>query len=44
MTATCWVVVWQWSAPVVRYLAETGFRFDYRAYGISVYRAAGRSG
>jgi hypothetical protein len=36
-----WVVVWQWTAPVVWYLTHTGFRFDYTAYGVSVYRRSG---
>jgi hypothetical protein len=35
------VVVWQWTAPVVWYLTHTGFRFDYTAYGVSVYRRSG---
>ena len=33
-----WVVVWQQSAPIARYLTETGFRLDYRADGVWVYR------
>jgi hypothetical protein len=34
-----WVLVWV-SKPVrVQYLKEVGFRFDYRADGVSVYRA-----
>jgi hypothetical protein len=36
-----WVIVWVKKNPVVvRYLAATGFRFDYRADGVSVYRPA----
>jgi hypothetical protein len=37
-----WVLVWQRLPGVVRYLTETGFRFDYRADGVSVYRPARR--
>jgi 4-amino-4-deoxy-L-arabinose transferase-like glycosyltransferase len=34
-----WVIVWVKTNPVVvRYLADTGFRFAYRADGASVYR------
>ncbi len=33
-----WVVVWEQTAPVIRYLTETGFRLDYRADGVWVYR------
>jgi hypothetical protein len=33
-----WVVVWVKNPVVVRYLDATGFRFDYRADGASVYR------
>jgi hypothetical protein len=33
-----WVVVWVKNPLVVRYLDATGFRFDYRADGASVYR------
>ncbi len=33
-----WVVVWQQSALIARYLTETGFRLDYRADGVWVYR------
>ncbi len=35
-----WVLVWRRSPRVARYLTETGFRFDYRADGVSVYRPA----
>ena len=35
-----WVLVWGQIPAVDRYLAETGFRFDYRADGVSVYRPA----
>jgi hypothetical protein len=33
-----WVVVWVKNPLVARYLTATGFRFDYRADGASVYR------
>jgi len=33
-----WVVVWYSNPVLVSYLSETGFRFSYRADGISVYR------
>ena len=33
-----WVLVWRASPEVLRYLARTGFRFDYRADRVSVYR------
>jgi 4-amino-4-deoxy-L-arabinose transferase-like glycosyltransferase len=33
-----WVVVWYSNPAVVQYLHETGFRFAYRADGVSVYR------
>jgi len=33
-----WVLVWRKNRAVLRYLAETGFRFDYRADHVSVYR------
>jgi hypothetical protein len=33
-----WVLVWQPTRPVLRYLQRTGFRFDYRADGVLVYR------
>jgi hypothetical protein len=35
-----WVLVWTSNPVVVRYLAETGFRLDYRADGVAVYRPA----
>ncbi len=35
-----WVLVWQRSPDTVRYLARTGFRFDYQADGVLVYRPA----
>jgi hypothetical protein len=35
-----WVVVWQQSAPIARYLTQTGFRPDYRVDGVWVYRPA----
>jgi hypothetical protein len=38
-----WVVVWQQTAPIIRYLTETGFRLDYRADGVWVYRPASAS-
>lgn len=38
-----WVLVWRASNPVViRYLKATGFRFDYRADRVSVYRPGQR--
>jgi hypothetical protein len=33
-----WVLVWRRNRAVLRFLARTGFRFDYRADGVSVYR------
>jgi hypothetical protein len=36
-----WVLVWRWAGrilPSIRYLHETGFRFDYKADGVKVYR------
>jgi hypothetical protein len=39
-----WVLVWHRRPGVVRYLTETGFRFDYRADGVSVYRPARQRG
>src|ERR1022692_2479929 len=36
-----WVLVWKWHGrirPSIRYLHETGFRFDYKADGVKVYR------
>ena len=46
--ATCgacdigWVLVWRAERPrrVIQYLTATGFVFDYRADGVSVYRPA----
>jgi hypothetical protein len=35
-----WVLVWQWSGNIIRYLENTGFRFDYGADGVLVYRPA----
>jgi hypothetical protein len=35
-----WVVVWFSNPAIAGYLAETGFRFSYRADGASVYRPA----
>jgi len=35
-----WVIVWQTSPDVLRYLANTGFRFAYVADGALVYRPA----
>ena len=35
-----WVLVWKKTPGVRDYLARTGFRFDYRADGVSVYRPA----
>lgn len=38
-----WVLVWRTGNPVViRYLTATGFRFDYRADRVSVYRPGQR--
>lgn len=34
-----WVIVWHPVAGLAQYLTRTGFRFDYRADGIPVYRA-----
>ena len=41
-----WVLVWVKNGAVQRFLRETGFRFAYRADGVSVYRpgSAGGSG
>lgn len=36
-----WVIVWHPVAGLAQYLTRTGFRFDYRADGIPVYRAVG---
>jgi hypothetical protein len=35
-----WVIVWQPSPDILRYLARTGFRLDYKAGGVLVYRPA----
>jgi hypothetical protein len=35
-----WVLVWHQSPAIARYLAGTGFRFDYAANGVLVYRMA----
>ncbi len=35
-----WVIVWHRNPDVLRYLARTGFRLDYTADGVQVYRAA----
>ena len=37
-----WVLLWYSNPALVQYLSQTGFRFDYRADGVSVYRPAGR--
>jgi hypothetical protein len=34
-----WVLLWTASPQLRRYLLATGFRFDYRASGVAVYRA-----
>jgi hypothetical protein len=41
-----WLLVWQQnpSPALSRYLSGTGFRFAYRADGVSVYRPSGSSG
>ena len=33
-----WVIVWHSSPGVLRYLARTGFRLDYRSGRVLVYR------
>ena len=38
-----WVIVWHPVAGLAQYLARTGFRFDYRADGVPVYRATASS-
>ncbi|HEX9066512.1 MAG TPA: hypothetical protein VF843_15495 [Streptosporangiaceae bacterium] len=35
-----WVLVWERDPHIVRFLRRTGFRFAYRADGVSVYRPA----
>ncbi len=37
-----WVLLWHTNPATLRYLAETGFRFDYRADHVLVYRPAFR--
>jgi hypothetical protein len=37
-----WVLAWYSNPAVVSYLTQTGFRFSYRADGVSVYRPAPR--
>ena len=37
-----WVLVWRRSSTVLGYLRDTGFRFGYRADGVSVYRPGRR--
>jgi hypothetical protein len=37
-----WVLVWHQTPAIGRYLARTGFRFDYAADGALVYRPAAR--
>ncbi|HTT53621.1 MAG TPA: hypothetical protein VMH35_19680 [Streptosporangiaceae bacterium] len=39
-----WVILWHPVTGMARYLTRTGFRFDYRADGIPVYRATAASG
>lgn len=38
-----WVIVWHPLAGLAQYLTRTGFRLDYRADGVPVYRAAAAS-
>ncbi len=38
-----WIIVWHPVAGLAQYLAKTGFRFDYRADGVPVYRAIAAS-
>ncbi|MGI8446915.1 MAG: hypothetical protein ACR2MP_06995 [Streptosporangiaceae bacterium] len=33
-----WVMVWEATPEILHYLAQAGFRFDYQADGVSVYR------
>jgi hypothetical protein len=35
-----WVLVWRDTPAILHYLTQTGFRFDYRADGVTVYRPA----
>ena len=37
-----WVLVWTKNPVVVRYLIDVGFRLDYQADGVAVYRPVGR--
>jgi hypothetical protein len=37
-----WVLLWYKNPALLQYLGQTGFRFDYNADGVSVYRPAGR--
>jgi len=37
-----WVLLWYKNPALVQYLSQTGFRFDYRIDGVSVYRPANR--
>jgi hypothetical protein len=36
-----WVLLWEWNKHMRAFLVETGFSYDYRADGASVYRADG---
>jgi hypothetical protein len=38
-----WIIEWHPVAGLAQYLAKTGFRFDYRADGVPVYRAIATS-
>jgi hypothetical protein len=38
-----WIIEWHPVAGLAQYLAKTGFRFDYRADGVPVYRAIAAS-
>jgi hypothetical protein len=33
-----WILVWKATPEILHYLAQAGFRFDYRADGVSAYR------
>jgi hypothetical protein len=37
-----WVLLWYKNRALVQYLSQTGFRFAYRADGVSVYRPVNR--
>ncbi len=37
-----WVLLWYSNPALLQYLSQTGFRFDYRADGVSVYQPASR--